>query len=111
MVPYKFPGIHRNAGIHSNSGIPSNSGIYSNSIKQVVPDLSSALALACEQKEVAEAVKQLKDCSKQWLKRRVGEPLPKKKGKPKIHRRKSFQWLVAVDNALRAISGKGLKDF
>ena len=94
-----------------NSGIYSNSGIHSNSTKQVVPDLSSALALACEQKEVAEAVKQLKDCSKQWLKRRVGEPLPKKKGKPKVHRRKSYQWLVAVDNALRAISGKGLKDF
>ena len=73
--------------------------------------MASALALACEQNEVALAVKQLKDCSKQWLKNRVGEAMPKKKGKPKVHRRKAFQWLVAVDNALKGISGKGLKDF
>ena len=80
--------------------------------QQVVADLYTPLAEAAtvEQTQVAVAVH--KDQTQQWLRRlRPGFAKAKAKKKAKVHRKKAFQWIVALDNTIWIMTGLRLADY
>ena len=90
--------------VHSRSP---NSGVL-----QVVADLWAPLAEAATTEQKAEALAEHKEATAKWLHRlRPGLGKPKAKKKAKIHRKKAFQWIVALDNALMTTTGMRLKDY
>ena len=78
----------------------------------MVADLYTPLAEAAtvEQTQVAVAVH--KDQTQQWLRRlRPGFAKAKAKKKAKVHRKKAFQWIVALDNTIWIMTGLRLADY
>ena len=79
---------------------------------QVMADLYTKLAEAVTTEQKAAAVAEHKDLTGKWmLKLRPGSGGGKAKKRAKIYRKKAFQWIVALDNALWTMTGQRLKDY
>ena len=81
----------------------------------MLPDWNSTATDAIEaqdqQKLTEEQLNWRREATAFWKARTAAAAAERSARRPQKHRQKAFQWLLATDSAMQAVSGFGYKDF